>query len=317
MPGNPTNESASSLCLDYRPPFDFASLAAFLACRAIPGVEHVEANTYTRSVTAGTKRGAIRVRADAARDRIECIAIPPLAALPDDAPRRLAHLFDLDAEPADIHRVLRSDPRLAPIVHARPGLRLPGAWDPFEVAVRAVVGQQISVKAASTVMGVIAQRYGENSGSARCFPGAECLASADPADLPMPATRAAAVIGLSRAVAEGLIRFDGVEPQRLAEALRSIRGIGPWTAEYTAMRAGRDRDAFPSGDLVLKRVAARHLGIADERALLARAERWRPWRAYAALYLWALAAPEGKRDIDTGRTGRQSDRPTGQGAKPT
>jgi AraC family transcriptional regulator of adaptative response / DNA-3-methyladenine glycosylase II len=208
---------------------------------------------------------------------------------------RLRRLFDLDANPLVIGRHLASDPRLEPLVAANPGLRVPGAWDGFELALRAVLGQQVSVRGASTLAARLCQTFGEPAptphGTITLFaPGPQSLAMATPdriAAIGLPRERAATVQGLARAVAGGTLRLHaGADPAATLAELQSIRGIGAWTAQYIVMRALGWPDAFPAGDLGLRKALA-----AGERELLAAAEQWRPWRAYAALHLWmSLAA---------------------------
>lgn len=281
--------SILSLRLPYRPPYDYAAMLEFLARRAIPGVEQVEDGRYLRTIEAEGERGGLAVShlPDHHQLLVE-IDLPGshrLIQLTD----RVRRLFDLDADPLEIQRTLARDPQLAGPTRRRPGLRVPGAWDRFEIAVRAIVGQQISVPAATRVMGEIAQRFGSVADGRRYFPAPECLAAAGDGELPMPGGRAAAVRALSRAVLDGAVDLGHDDPGGLVEQLMQIRGIGPWTAQYVAMRAAGDPDAFLHGDHVLLRVARERLGLASHAELLRRAEDWRPWRAYAAMHLWALA----------------------------
>jgi AraC family transcriptional regulator of adaptative response / DNA-3-methyladenine glycosylase II len=203
---------------------------------------------------------------------------------------RVRRLFDLDADPLRIDAHLAEDPRLAPSVRARPGLRVPGAWDTFELGVRAILGQQVSVAGATTLAGRLVQRLGRPvpggpAGLTHLFPTPEALAAADAASLGLPRARAAAIVGLARATAEGR------RPLEPGEGPVALAGIGPWTAAYVAMRAGRDPDAFPAGDLALRRALAGEGGPAPpEREVNLRSEPWRPWRAYAAMHLWSLGA---------------------------
>jgi AraC family transcriptional regulator of adaptative response / DNA-3-methyladenine glycosylase II len=179
-------------------------------------------------------------------------------------------------------------------VRQRPGLRIPGAWDGFELAVRAILGQQVSVRGATTLAGRLAAKFGaplaetSEAGLTHLFPSAAVLATADVASIGLPRARAEAIRALARAVADGELAIDaGLELDALIEKLCEIPGIGPWTAHYVAMRACGETDAFPAGDLVLRRAYG---GARSEAALLAASEAWRPWRAYAALQLWAAAA---------------------------
>jgi AraC family transcriptional regulator of adaptative response / DNA-3-methyladenine glycosylase II len=209
---------------------------------------------------------------------------------------RVRRLFDLDARPDLIARVLGRDPRLAPLVEARPGLRVPGAVDTFEAAVRAMLGQQISVAAATTIAGRFAAALGEPyAGGDRLthrFPTAREVAAAGPgaiARLGLPAARAAALHGLAAAVASGAVRLDGArELDRFVAELTALPGIGPWTAHYLAMRALHLPDAFPAADLGVRKALLDRAGadLPSVRDVERRAEAWRPFRAYAVLHLW-------------------------------
>jgi len=265
------------LRLPYREPLAFEELLAFLGARAIPGVERVGDGTYTRVVSSGAPGegpGTIAVRRSAAGAHllvtIRGVGGADLFALV----ARVRALFDLDADPARIDAHLARDRVLGAAVRARPGLRVPGAWDPFEIAVRAILGQQVSVRAASMLAGRLVARFGRaveggTDGLTHLFPEPAALVDADIAAIGMPRARAEAIRGLARAVAggEGLIEDS--------ERFTSLPGVGAWTAGYVAMRALRDPDAFPRGDVVLRRF---------ERA----SDSWRPWRAYAAMHLWTM-----------------------------
>ena len=227
----------------YRTPFDWNGLLAWLGARAIPGVESIDDNTYVR--------GDVRVWHE--RDAVHANA----------ARKRVRRVFDLDADPTLIHAALGRDRMLAPLLRKRPGVRVPGAWDPFELAVRAIVGQQVSVAGARTVLGRIAAAHTLTP---------ERLAEVTVEG--MPRKRAESIRVLARAVVDGAVILGESDLTRLP-------GIGPWTASYIAMRLG-DADAFPAGDLILRRNA----GNLNERELLKRADAWRPYRAYAAMLLW-------------------------------
>ena len=270
--------------LPFNGPYSWGHMLGYLVKRAIPGVEAVSANAYRRSMRVDGGAAILDVRLDAGG---ACLTVS--CNLPCDSHiDRLRRQFDLDADSAAIDRHLAADPLLAPLVARNPGLRVPKAWDPFELAVRAMVGQQVSVAGATTVTGRIARRFGtplENSdGDLRyLFPTAAQLAEADMASLGMPGKRALAIKGLAKAVADGDIALDGAAGlDEAVEQLCALPGIGPWTAHYIAMRGLGEADAFPAGDLGLQRAAA-----ADARELTAMAEKWRPWRAYAALHLWS------------------------------
>ncbi|MCB1691975.1 MAG: DNA-3-methyladenine glycosylase 2 family protein [Pseudomonadales bacterium] len=283
--------TASTLCLrlPYRPPYDYEAILAFLAVRATPGVESVEGGRYRRSIEMEGERGTISVEKSPADYYLLCeITLPgarPLIGIVE----RIRRLFDLNADPMEIECSLSRDPELASIVRTSPGRRVPGAWDPFEVAVRAIVGQQVSVKGATTVMGKIVQRYGEATDSDVFFPTPESLSRLEVDQLPMPRARALAIQSMAKAVCTGEIDFDRDDSAGMVASLMRIKGIGPWTAQYVAMRAAGDPDAFLHGDLVLRQVAAAKLGIMTEKALVERSQCWRPWRAYAGMHLWSLA----------------------------
>jgi len=286
---NARSSSTFSLRLPYRPPYDYAAILDFLRRRATPGVECVADGRYLRTIEAGGERGTLAIRHLPERNQLLCEIDLPGSRRLIRLVERVRRLFDLNADPLEINRCLGRDPALADITQNNPGLRVPGAWDPFEIAVRAIVGQQVSVPAATSVMGKIAQRFGVLDDGRRYFPTPESLAGSRESELPMPGARAAAVRALSRAVLDGAVDFGAGDPGELVEQLLRIQGIGPWTAQYVAMRAANDPDAFLHGDLVLLRVARQRLSVTSAAELLRRAEPWRPWRAYAGMHLWSLA----------------------------
>jgi AraC family transcriptional regulator of adaptative response / DNA-3-methyladenine glycosylase II len=281
--------SATTLKLEYRPPYDWSRLLDFLALRATPGVERVQGETYARTVAIDGRSGWIEVEpapggAPALTLRVSDTLVPVLMPLL----ARVRHLFDLDAEPDAIATAFGADPILAPMIEARPGLRVPGAVDGFELAVRAVLGQQVSVRGATTLAGRLAAAFGEPvtieaEGLTRLPITAERLAAAEPdeiARIGLPASRARTLSSLARAAAgEHLDLRPGADPVETMARLCALPGIGPWTAHYVTMRALHWPDAFPASDLGLRKA----LGDADPAVA---AEAWRPWRAYAALYLW-------------------------------
>jgi AraC family transcriptional regulator of adaptative response / DNA-3-methyladenine glycosylase II len=278
------------LRLPYRAPLAYGDLLAFLARRAIPGVERVEAGSYARTVEAAGRPARIEVRRAPDGDHLLLSAWGVAGADLFPMVTRVRRLFDLDADPLRIDAHLAEDRRLAPSVRARPRLRVPGAWDTFEIAVRAILGQQVSVAGATTLAGRLVERFGRpvpagTEGLTHLFPAPRALAEADVASIGLPRARAAAIAGLARAMAEGRRPLEPVEGRV------ELAGIGPWTAAYVAMRAGRDPDAFPAGDLVLRRaLAPAGREAPPERAVLLLSEPWRPWRAYAAMHLWSLGA---------------------------
>ena len=282
-----------SFQLRYRPPFDWAALLSFLAPRAIPGIEEVAGHAYRRSIQIGDEHGWLEVTPDG-RDALRLDIEFPGPAHMLRIVSRVRRLFDLDADPMAIESHLAADRLLAPMLRRHPGLRVPGAWDGFEIGVRAMLGQQVSVRAATTLAGRLVARFGrpfELAGDrlTHLFPLAEHLASADIAAIGVPAARAAAIRRFASAVASGEVRLDGaMETDAFCQRLTGLPGIGPWTAQYIALRALGDPDAFPSADLGLLRAT----GMKTAAELARRAEPWRPWRAYAALLLWTSSLQE-------------------------
>ncbi len=266
-PPDGAKESAIELKLNYRPPYDWNAFLAFVGPRAIPGLEEVDAASY--------RRAGIAVRHNAAGNcliaRIEQANAKNL--------RRLAQqvrvFFDLRANSREIALHLGKSPQLKQVVKKHPGLRVPGCWDGFELAVRAILGQQVTVKGATTLSGRLVARFGP--------PTAEILADADLASIGLTKARAESLRSFARAVSDGQIRFDGAtSSQETIGRMCELPGIGPWTANYIAMRALGDPDAFPASDLGLLKAA----GVSSARQLEKLAEEWRPWRSYAAMYLW-------------------------------
>ena len=280
-------ENQYSFRLSFRPPYDWNAMLGFLAPRAIPGVEVVEAGSYRRSILLDGSEGWAEATLD---QRNHTLAVR--IQFPDPCTvffivERIRTMFDLDADPNEIARCLGDDDTLAMLVKAAPGVRVPGCWDGFELATRAIVGQQISVKAATTLAGRVVTTFGRPisapGGITHLFPGAEILAEADLRRAGITQSRAETIRTLARAVCEGRIGFEGIiDADEVLDQLRGIRGIGEWTAQYIAMRALGEPDAFPTGDLGLVRAA----GAQNSGQLERRAEAWRPWRAYAAMYLW-------------------------------
>ncbi|HKX30978.1 MAG TPA: AlkA N-terminal domain-containing protein [Blastocatellia bacterium] len=302
----PATSAASSpeaivIKLPYRPPYDWEVISSFLAARAIRGVEAVSAGRYARSVELNGARGTICVEPGGGAWLRATIRFPRLEALPGII-ARVRRIFDLAADPLAIGAHLAEDPTLAPLVAARPGMRVPGAWDGFELAVRAILGQQITVQAATGLLGRLVAAHGSLldqelpgvEGLTHLFPRPEGLARADLSTLGMPRSRAAALSGLAAAVVADPLIFGA--HRSLDDAIkrfRSLSGIGEWTAQYIAMRELREPDAFPAADLGLLRAMADETGQRPTpRQLLARAENWRPWRAYAALHLWVSSAAD-------------------------
>jgi AraC family transcriptional regulator, regulatory protein of adaptative response / DNA-3-methyladenine glycosylase II len=291
---------ALSIRLSYRPPYDWDAMLSFLGQRAIPGVETISGTTYRRTIAIGGHFGVIGV-APADKNRVDVsLRFPDMAALPQII-ARVRRVFDLAADPDTIGAHLALDPVLAPLVRLRPGLRVPGAWDGFELAVRAIFGQQITVPAATRLLGRLVEVHGtplpamagDGEGLSHLFPSPARLAKADLATLGMPNARAMAVTSLAQAIAADPMIFSrSASLEQTIAKLQSLPGIGEWTAQYIAMRELREPDAFPAADIGLMRAMANADGGRPSPAeLLARAETWRPWRAYAALYLWAAGSP--------------------------
>jgi AraC family transcriptional regulator of adaptative response / DNA-3-methyladenine glycosylase II len=284
-----------SLLLRYRPPYDWPAMLGFLRVRAIAGVESVEGDVYRRTIGLGGQQGTVTVRPADGNALNATVRFPRLSALPQII-ARLRRVFDLAADPDAIALQLVKDPTLAPLVAARPGLRVPGAWDGFELAVRAVLGQQITVPGAIRLAGTLVARFGErlrepDGALTHVFPDPAMLAGADPASMGMPRNRGVALLAVAAAVvADPHIFAAGRGLEEAVAQLRALPGIGEWTAQYIAMRQLREPDAFPAADIGLMRAMADSAGIRPTAsALLARAETWRPWRAYAAQHLWASA----------------------------
>ena len=285
-----------TLKLACREPFDGQALLGFLAPRAVPGVEQVTGNTYARTIRAPGGPGLIELTLPGAtgashgtRHVLLRARLPRLRGV-GPVVSRCRQLLDLDADACAIGAVLAADELLAPLVASRPGLRVPGTYDGFELAVRAVLGQQVSVPAARTLAGRLAERYGtrlETAGTwpSVLFPAPSDVAEADLSGLGLTTARQATLRALAAAVADGTLELDhGADPQETAARLAELPGIGPWTIAYILMRAVRDPDAFPAADLGLRR-ALEHLG-----GPAGRPDRWHPWCAYAAVHLWTWSA---------------------------
>ncbi len=291
----PQNGSAGlQLDLRYRPPYDWPSILQFLSLRATPGVEAVDEGCYRRTIALEGHCGWIEVRP---HERQHCLALTVWFPSPQALLKIVARVrgqFDLDADPVEIARRLAQSPLLKESVSAFPGMRLPGSWDLYELVVRAILGQQVSVAAACTLSGRLAESFGESSNGpphprlSRLFPTPQALAQADVSSIGIPRKRAQAIQKLSRAVAEGRLLLDPcMDYEEFVQLLKQQDGIGEWTAQYAAMRGLRHPDAFPAGDLVLLKSSA--LENPTPRTLTALASQWRPWRAYAALHLWKQA----------------------------
>ena len=285
----------------FRPPYNWKGMLAFLAARATPGVEVVEPGSYRRSISLAGSHGYFEVSLDDANHSL-------VARVQFGNPRslffiveRIRAMFDLNADCAAIMQSLRADPALVERVKADPGMRVPGCWNGFELAVRAILGQQITVKGATALAGRIVKSFGQPITTARnlthLFPPPDVLADAKLTSVGLTKARAETIRVLARAVCDGQINFAGiVETDTFLTRLCEIPGIGKWTAQYVAMRALGEPDAFPSGDLGLLRA----LALDNSRELEHRAEAWRPWRAYAAMYLWNTASNSKAESAESG-----------------
>jgi AraC family transcriptional regulator of adaptative response / DNA-3-methyladenine glycosylase II len=292
--GNGAPGESIRVTLSYRPPFAWEAILRFLAARAIPGVEAVAGRSYLRTVALEERRGWVKVEPAAGRHALSVeLAISLAGALPQLL-AKLRNLFDLDARPDVIASHLGRDVHLQRGVVLNPGLRVPGAFDNFELAVRAVLGQQVSVRAATTVAGRFAAVLGEPIETpfpalTRLGPSPGRVAAARLDELTgmvVVAARARCVRELAQAVCGEVVSLEtGLDPVASMERLRTFPGIGSWTAHYIAMRGFRWPDAFPHSDLGLRKA----LGGRPPREVLALAEAWRPWRAYAAMHLWNLS----------------------------
>jgi AraC family transcriptional regulator of adaptative response / DNA-3-methyladenine glycosylase II len=249
--------------LAYRPPYNWAAFVRFLTPRATPGVECVNAESYRRTLA----DGYVEVRPGIGDE----LQVTVEGERPAELVARVAHLFDVAAPVQEIEEHLRRCPRLARTVRQESGLRIPGAWDCFELTVRAVLGQQVTVKGATTLTGRLVERFGAAVPDGRLFPTPHSLVSEDLSVIGLPRARAAALHNVA-------VAFASARPPAKVSDLMAISGIGAWTAQYVAMRAFHDPDAFPATDLGLIRAAG--IDVAHQ------AEAWRPWRAYAAMHLW-------------------------------
>lgn len=283
--------------LRYRPPFDFQGMLSFLSARTLEGVEGVEDGTYYRSFTWEEQQGWFSLTQDSKENALLATVhcSEPRAYLP--VVQRIRQVFDLDASPIEIHRALRKDAHLKPRLKRIPGLRLPGIWSEFEAIIRAIVGQQISVQAARTILSRLCDRFGQplvgaaqsaqplaGALSLRCtFPSPRALASADLKGMGLTRARARWVRGAAEAYAGGFEAGAGDLDSRVKK-LCSLPGIGPWSAHYTCIRALQEPDAFPASDLGLYRALGLEKGTPKQTEAMA--EAWRPWRAYAVMCLW-------------------------------
>jgi AraC family transcriptional regulator of adaptative response / DNA-3-methyladenine glycosylase II len=280
--------------LRFRPPFGWESLLDFLAPRATPGVERIENGAYRRTFCLHGETGWMEVALDAPADAIDLRIHYPQPRWLFLIVERVRGMFDLAADPDQFARQVKRDPLLAPRVAAKPGLRVPGSWDGFELAIRAILGQQVTVRGATTLTGRLVREFGVPvtgiPGLTHLFPTAEKLVDADLSRIGLPRARIHTIRALARAVANGRLSFSSVvDVDEFVARFCELPGIGDWTAQYVAMRALGEPDAFPAGDLGLLRAT----GLRNAREMKACAEAWRPWRAYAATYLWQVVPKKG------------------------
>ena len=288
-----------SLKLPFRPPYHWSAMIRFLGDRAVPGIERVIDGRFARTFECDGAAGVIEVGPVPGEPYLELRAAAPPRALIGII-ERARRVFDCGADPLRIAEDLSRDRTMARLAAEYPGLRVPGAWDGFELAVRAVLGQQITVKGAATVAGRLAAAFGRPLGAdarerlTHLFPRPQDLINADLASIGIPRARAEALRALARNVHEGRISLDvGGGPADPVLRLLELPGFGRWTAGYIAMRALGEPDAYPWGDLGLRRAPALGGGPLSANELQRRAEGWRPWRAYATLLLWTNAATGG------------------------
>jgi AraC family transcriptional regulator of adaptative response / DNA-3-methyladenine glycosylase II len=295
---------AITLRIGLRPPFNWPQLLGYLAFRAMPGVEEISDRHYRRSFRLGQTRGLLHVTQGAKPNSLDvAIRIDETTRSNISAPMRqiaarTRRIFDADADPAAVAAALGADPVLGPRLAAAGGIRVPGAFDGFELGVRAIIGQQVSVKGATTLAGRVVARCGTeltapDGAITHYFPTAQDLAEADLDGLGLTGGRIRTLKAFARAVADGSVSFSpGANLEEKIEELCAVSGIGPWTAHYIALRAVGEPDAFPAADLGLRKAASAEATPISTQALETMAERWRPWRGYAALLLWMMPETE-------------------------
>jgi len=303
---------STPIFLPYAGAYDWAAALRFFAARAVDAVEQVDGELYRRTIRVGEACGVVEVSHEVSKHALRATLL--FTAVVDDqkVTARLRRMFDLDADLVSINSHLATEHLMSRLVAARPALRVFGGWDPFEVAMRTINGQQVSVERARHLNGVLVARCGVQSGATgslhSVFPTPSEVLEADLAGMGMPGARVAALKTMADAAVSDLRLFSpGDSLDVTLGRLRAIKGIGEWTAHYIAMRACRQPDAFPASDVGLLRGAASEDGVRPTAAaLLARAEAWRPWRAYAAHHLWNVdsAASSGVRtQVDTATVG--------------
>jgi AraC family transcriptional regulator of adaptative response / DNA-3-methyladenine glycosylase II len=293
MPRKPTKKTYR---LRYQPPYDLPVLLAFLRKRAIPSVERVDEKGYERDFALRGKVGRLRVE-QGAGDALKLAIDYPEIARHAEIAAHVRRIFDTDADIATINRSLAKNRHLKKCIRNNPGQRLPGGWDVFEFAIRAVLGQQISVAAARTLAQRLVERFGQSvidvdGKPINLFPEPATIADVDLTVIGLTRARAATLNTIARAVHDGVVSVDREQPlDEFVASWTQLPGIGDWTAHYIAMRALSHPDAFPAADLVLRRAVARDGEPVPLRELYAIAEAWQPWRAYAVLHLWRASTP--------------------------
>jgi AraC family transcriptional regulator, regulatory protein of adaptative response / DNA-3-methyladenine glycosylase II len=282
--------------LNYQPPYDFAALLAFFAKRAIPGVETVDTHSYRRTFTLDGKVGSLHVAAVPGANALALQVDFPDLQQHAQIEARVRRLFDLDADIVAINRHLTRHATLKPWIKRNAGQRLPGGWDGFEIAVRAVLGQQVTVAAARTLTERAVRKFGSEfempqNGKVYLFPTPQMLAEADLSGLGITGARIKCLHAVAQALCDGRIDFRADQPlNEFVERWVTLPGIGAWTAHYMAMRALSHADAFPAADIVLRKAVAKDGVLVSTKALEGMAEAWRPYRAYAVLHLWRSMA---------------------------
>ncbi|MEG3024685.1 MAG: AlkA N-terminal domain-containing protein, partial [Aeromonas sp.] len=297
-----TTQASLTLQLTYRPPFDVQAMLAFYRLRAIPGLERVDDHGYERRHKVGEQEGWIRIEPGVGNQLRLTLRDPPPGALPDIL-YRVRRMWDLDADMARIGARLGQDPLLARIQERWPGVRLPGGWDEYEVMLRAIVGQQVSVKGAITIMGrLVARTLAQFGVSALPTPAQLCELDLD--GIGMPGSRIRTLQGLAGALASGAISLATASDEQLL----ALPGIGPWTIAYWRLRTGQDPDAFPASDLVLQKALGGGVKL-PVREVEALSSAWQPWRAYAASWLWHAMSEQPELLIQVG-TSQQTEETT-------
>ncbi len=292
-----SDENTIELNLAYRPPFDWPLMLEFFKYRQISGMEYITNNSYQRSVAIDSCVGWFSIHHHEKKSALVMrVSLSDFSYL-NNVITRVRRMFDLDADINLIHQQLSSHPRLKQVIQRFPGLRLPGSWDIFEFSVRAILGQQISVKAATTYAKRICQRFGKQYShlperTALTFPDVTCLQNTDFDQLGLTTSRRETLMRWVQYFtdnAESLENYQSLD--ELEQQLCKLKGIGPWTVNYIAMRGLSDPDAFPSADLGIIKALTEQGKILKNKEILATAEQWRPWRAYAAIYLWHSLKP--------------------------